>query len=44
MMDFVFFEDSWNESNEKNRRREVLDGRISPTRETSDDTKASHLR
>lgn len=41
MTDFVFFEESWNETGKENRRREVLDGRTSPTRETSDDTKSS---
>lgn len=39
MTDFVYFEDSWNEEKPKNRTGEVLDGRISPTREKEDDTK-----
>ena len=41
MTDFVFFEESWNETGKENRRREVLDGGIIPTSETSDDTKSS---
>jgi hypothetical protein len=39
MVDFVFFEESWNESEKDDRRGKVLDGRDSPTCETSDDTK-----
>ena len=41
MADFVFFEESWNETRKENRRREVLDRRIIPTSETTDDTKNS---
>jgi hypothetical protein len=39
MEEFVFFEESWNESKEKDRAGEVLDGGDSPTSETTDDTK-----
>lgn len=38
-VNYVFFEDSWNESTKEDRTREVLDGRISSTRETEDGTK-----
>ena len=37
MQDFIYFEESWN----KNRDGEVLDGRTSSTSETEDDTKRS---
>lgn len=36
---YVFFEESWNENSTENRDGEILDGRISSTRETEDDTK-----
>ena len=39
MVEFVFFEESWNENKKQDRTGEVLDGGASPTCETSDDTK-----
>lgn len=39
MVEFVFFEESWNESKRQDRTGEVLEGGDSPTSETADDTK-----
>ena len=41
MAEFIYFEDSWNEPKKDDRGRKVLDGRTSPTREASDDSKSS---
>lgn len=38
-VEFIFFEDTWNENSKEDREREIFDGRTSPTRETKDDTK-----
>ena len=37
--EFIFFEEAWNEKSKENRTGEVLDGRISSTREAADDSK-----
>jgi len=39
MVKYVYFEDSWNETERKDRTGEVFDGGIIPTGKTSDDTK-----